>query len=87
MHQGLGPRNKIPLAFATTEQCISQGYKTVRSGTKFIIRDTAQMGDHTEKQLACLRQRQGRDTHVERKGAGVPLKEEELSKEAVISSI
>ena len=45
------------------------------------------MGDHTEKQLACLRQRQGRDTHVERKGVGVPLKEEELSKEAVISFI
>ena len=40
------------------------------------------MGEHTEKQFAYLRQRQGRDTHVERKGAGVPLNEEGLSKEA-----
>lgn len=45
------------------------------------------MGEHTEKQFAYLRQRQGRDTHVERKGAGVPLNEEGLSKEAVKSFI
>ena len=38
------------------------------------------MGEHTEKQFAYLRQRQGRDTHVERKGACVPLNEEGLSK-------
>ena len=56
-------------------------------GTKFTIRDTAQKGEHTEKQFSYLRQRQGRDTHVERKGVGVPLNEEGLSKEAVKSFI
>ena len=42
--------------------------KTVKAGTKFVIRDTApqQVGEHTEKQL---RQEQGRNTHPE-KGCG-----------------
>ena len=37
--------------------------KTVKTGTKFIIRDTAQVGEHTEKQFVYLRQKQGRDAH------------------------
>ena len=58
--------------------------KTVKAGTKFIIRDTApqQVGEHTEKQL---RQEQGRNTHPKRKGVGIPPKEDEGSKEAVKS--
>ena len=62
--------------------------KTVKTGTKFIIRDIAQqVGEHTETQFICLRQKQGRDTLLERKGVGVPPNEEERSKEAVKSLI
>ena len=57
--------------------------KTVKAGTKFIIRDTAQVGEHTEKQL---RQKQDRDAHPERKGMGLPANEES-SKEAIKSFI
>ena len=37
------------------------------------------MGEHTEKQSVYLRQKQGRDTHLERKGTGVLSNEEERS--------
>ena len=43
------------------------------------------MGEHTEK--VYLRQKQGRDTHLERKGVGILPNEEELGKEAVKSFI
>ena len=39
------------------------------------------MGEHREKQFIYLRQRQGRNTHLERKGMGIFLNEEEHSKE------
>ena len=45
------------------------------------------MGEHTEKQLVQLRQKQGRDGHPERKGVGIPPNKEEPSKEAVKSLI
>ena len=42
---------------------------------------TAQhMGEHTEKQFAYFRQKQGRNTYPERKGVGVHSNEEECSK-------
>ena len=31
------------------------------------------MGEHTEKQLVQLRQKQGRDAHPERRGVGIAL--------------
>ena len=38
--------------------------KTVKPGTKFIIRDKIQqMGEHTEKKFANFRQKQGRNIH------------------------
>ena len=63
--------------------------ETVNAGTKFIIRDTAQqqVGEHTEKQFVQVRQKQGRDAYLERKGVGVPSSEEEHSKETVNSFI
>ena len=77
-----------PLAVAPSEKCICYRGKTVKTGTKFIIRDTAQqVGEHTEKQLVQLRQKQGRDGHPERKGVGIPPNKEEPSKEAVKSLI
>ena len=33
------------------------------------------MGEHTEKQFVYLRQKQGRKTHLERKGVGIPPNE------------
>ena len=58
--------------------------KTVKAGTKFIIRDTAQrVGEHREKQL---RQKQDRDAHPETEGMGLPPNEES-SKEAIRSFI
>ena len=57
--------------------------KTVETGTKFIIRDTAQVGEHTEKQFIYLRQKQGRDTHLKRKGVGVLPNEEECTREVI----
>ena len=49
-----------------------QGGKTVKTGTKFIIRETAQcVGDLTGKQFVYPTQKQGRDVHPERKGMGI----------------
>ena len=47
---------------------------TIKTGTKFTIStvDTAQVGEHTEKQFVSLRQKQGRNTHLEKKGCGHP---------------
>ena len=54
----------------------------MKTGTKFIIRDTAQhVGEHTEKQFIYLRQKQGRNTHQE-KSAGILLNEE-LAREVI----
>ena len=50
----------------------------LKTGTKF--RDTAQVGEHTEK---LLRQKQGWDTHLERKGVGVLPNEEERTREVI----
>ena len=50
----------------------------VKTGTKFIIRDTEQcMGEHRGKQFVYLTQKQGRDTHPERKGMVILCNEEE----------
>ena len=38
------------------------------------------MGEHTGKQLLSPTQKQGRDTHPERKGMGIPSNKEECSK-------
>ena len=56
--------------------------KTVKTGTKFIIRDIAeqQVGEHTEKLFVKTEAGQ-------RKGVGVPPNEEECSKGAVKSLI
>ena len=40
--KGLLARSKFSLTLAPIEKCISHGGKTVKTGTKFIIRDTAQ---------------------------------------------
>ena len=45
------------------------------------------MGEHTEKQFVFLRQKQGRDTHPERKYVVILPNEEEHSKEVVKSFI
>ena len=45
------------------------------------------MGEHTEKQFVYLRQKQGRNTHPERKGVGILSNEEKCSKEVVKSFI
>ena len=45
------------------------------------------MGEHTEKQLVYLRQKQGRNTHPERKGVGVLPNEEKYGEEVVKSFI
>ena len=58
--------------------------ESVNVGTKFIIRDTAHMGEHTEKCL-YLRLKQGGDAHPERKDAGVLLSERECRKEPIKS--
>ena len=55
--------------------------KTIKTGTKVIIRDTEQCtGEHGWKQFVNPTQKQGRNTHSERKGMGIPSKEEEGSK-------
>ena len=69
------------------QECFKET-KTVKTGIKFIIRDTAQhVGEHTEKQFVYLRQKQGRNTHPERKGVGILSNEEKCSKEVVKSFI
>ena len=40
------------------------------------------MGEHTEKWFVWLRQKQGRDAHLERKGMGVPRNESESESES-----
>ena len=58
--------------------------KTVKTGTKFTIKDTAQqVGEHTEKQFVYLKQKQGRDTHQERKGVGILPNEEECTRKVI----
>jgi len=53
----------------------------VKTGTKFIIRDTEQcMGEHRGKQFVYPTQKQGRDAHPERKGIGILSNEGEGSK-------
>ena len=49
-----------------------------------ILQTQHKVGEHTEEQL---RQRQGRDAHLEREGVGVLPSEEKRSQEAVKSSI
>ena len=41
------------------------------------------MGEHTEKHFVYLRQKQGRNTHPERKGLGILPNEKECSKEVI----
>ena len=55
--------------------------KTVKTGTEFIFRDTAQcVGDLTGKQFVYPTQKQGRDVHPEKKGMGILSRNEECSK-------
>ena len=54
--------------------------------SKFITEDIArQVGEHTEKWFVWLRQKQGRDAHLERKGVGVPNNEGESERRSVLS--
>ena len=53
--------------------------KKTKTEAKFIIRDAAQVGKHTQKQ--------GRETHLERKGVSIPPNEENHRKEMVKSFI
>ena len=63
------------------QECFKEA-NIVKTGTKFIIRGTAQcMGEHTGNQFVYPTQKQGRDTHPER-SAGI-LSVEELSKEVM----
>ena len=57
--------------------------KTVKIGTKFITRDTAQHGGTSQRKTVYLGQKQGRNIPQERKGVGIFPNEEECSKEAV----
>ena len=78
-HQGLENRSKValPLALVRKQECFKEA-KTVKTGTKFIVRDTAQwMGGHPGKQCVQPTQRQSRDTHSERKGMDILSNEEE----------
>ena len=53
----------------------------MKTGTKFIIRDTAQcMGKHTGKQFVYPTQKHSRDTHSERKCMDILSNEGECSK-------
>ena len=53
----------------------------MKTGTKFIIRDTAQcMGKHTGKQFVYPTQKHSRDTHSERKCIDILSNEGECSK-------
>ena len=83
--QGLGASSYFSLDLCPSEKCIYHPEaETVNAGTKFIIRDIAQrVGEDLEKWFVYLRQKQGRDAHLERKGVGVLPSEEECSKEAV----
>ena len=58
--------------------------ETVKAGTKFIIRDSTTTGGRTHRETVCLvKTERGRDVHLERKGVGVLLREEECSEETV----
>ena len=82
------PSHHTPWLLPAVKNAFLTEAKTVKTGTKFIIRDTAQqVGEHTGKQFVQLRQKQGRDAHPERKGVGVLPNKEERSKEAVKSLI
>lgn len=83
--QGLEARSKVlwllKNAFFKETKCILQEAKTVRTGTKFLIRDiTQRMGEHTRNQFAYPAQKQSRDTHPDRKGMDILSEEEECSK-------
>ena len=54
--------------------------KAANAGMKFIIRDTAQVREHTG--TVCLRLKLGRNTDTQRKSAGV-LPNEECSKAVI----
>ena len=57
---------------------IFHGGKTVKTSTKYIITSTTQqVGEYREKQFIYLRQRQGRNTHLERKDVDILSNEEE----------
>ena len=63
--------------------------KTVNAGTKFIIRHSVTTRGRAHKETVCSVKTGARQrcTHLERKGAGIPLSEEKGSKEAVKSFI
>ena len=41
------------------------------------------MGEHTDRQFVYVRQKQGRNTHPEKKGMGILSNEEERSREVI----
>ena len=57
--------------------------KTIHASTKFVIRDIAQVGEHTEKWFAQLMWKQDRDADPERPDVSTPPGGEKCSKEAV----
>ena len=58
--------------------------KKKKKSTKFIIISTAQhMVKHTGKSFVYLRQEQGRNIHLERKGVGILSNEEEYAIEVI----
>ena len=70
----------LALVSISKQECFKEA-KTVKTAVKFTIRDAAQcMGEHMGKQFVYPTQKQGRDTHRERKGMGIPSNKEECSK-------
>lgn len=61
----------------------SKRKKSIRSGTKFVIRDSTTSGEaHIE--TVQSRQKQDRYAHLERSGLDIPLNEEEHHKEVAV---
>ena len=84
-HQGLEARSKMALWFSLIwKQDYFKKAKAVKTHAKFIIRDTAPcVGAHTGKECIYHNQKQGRNTHPERKGMGILCNEEEYNKEGM----
>lgn len=65
-HQGLVAKSRVALILAPLEkkECFKKA-KIIKTGTKFIIRDTVQhVGEPTEKQFIYLRQKQDSQKHT-----------------------
>ena len=70
-----------PTLVPVCKQGVFKEAKTVKIGRKFIIRDMAPcVGAHTGKECIYHNQKQGRNTHPERKGVGILSNAEACSK-------